>query len=195
MNMENTNEWMTPRLEELAEFIKICHDGQFRAGGEVPYFTHPIHVAHTVNVWGGSERALAVALSHDVIEDCSFNMVTRWQEQVDFLFPGEGCAIRKMVEALSVPPAGDGLNRHDRMIMAHTQVRAAEPETTLIKLADRLHNLQTIKGAKSDGFIKVYCAETEHMLHSLQNVARKNNWEGPWNTVREELTRLQSEFS
>ena len=85
--------------------------------------------------------------------------------------------------ALSVPPAGPELNRDTRMKMAHAQVLAAEPETVLVKLADRLHNLQTIKGAKSDGFIRVYCAETEHLLTSVRNVARKNGWEIPWMMV------------
>ena len=54
-------------IPEITNLARKYHDGQFRHDGTTPYISHPMAVASIFS----SDRLKAVALLHDVIEDCN----------------------------------------------------------------------------------------------------------------------------
>ncbi|CAM3393958.1 RelA/SpoT family protein [Stackebrandtia soli] len=132
-----------PRIPLLRKAYRIAeemHRGQNRRSGE-PYITHPIAVATIVADLGLDTTSVAAALLHDTVEDTSY---TLQRLRGDF-----GNEVALLV---------DGVTKFDKVYFGE----AAEAETfrklivtagrdirvMVIKLADRLHNMQTI-GAKS----------------------------------------------
>jgi len=116
------------------------HAGQRRKSGE-PYITHPLAVAEILAKLGMDTTTLIAALLHDTVEDTSYTL-----EALEADFNAE------------VAHLVDGVTKLDKAYLG----QAAEPETIrkmivaagrdvrvlIIKLADRLHNMQTL-GFKS----------------------------------------------
>jgi GTP diphosphokinase / guanosine-3',5'-bis(diphosphate) 3'-diphosphatase len=126
------------RLKEAYRLSDNAHLGQIRTSGE-PYISHPIAVAEICARWRLDGDALMAALLHDVVEDCGVPL-TNIVEQF-------GSSVAAMV---------DGLSKLDRAEFASKEVAQAENfrkmllamsrdvRVILIKLADRLHNMQTL---------------------------------------------------
>jgi len=120
-------------------FSAQAHQGQFRKGGE-PYITHPLAVAEILAEWSMDGQTLVAALLHDVMEDTNVSRETISQ---DF-----GPAVAALV---------DGVTKLDQLkfeskAQAHAEsfrkmllAMAQDVRVILIKLADRLHNMRTLK--------------------------------------------------
>jgi GTP pyrophosphokinase len=115
-----------------------AHAGQTRSSGE-PYIDHPVAVALVLLDLRLDAPSVAAALLHDVVEDTS---VTK--EQVAQLFGEQianlvdGVTKLTVLEAQTKEEAQAGTYR--KMFIA----MADDPRVVLVKLADRLHNMQTI---------------------------------------------------
>ena len=115
------------------------HGTQTRASGD-PYFSHPLEVAAILTDLRLDDATIAVALLHDTIEDTD---ATR--AEIDDMF---GPEIGKLVE---------GLTKIKRLDLVSTKAKQAENfrklllaiaddvRVLLVKLADRLHNMRTIR--------------------------------------------------
>ncbi|WP_026318719.1 RelA/SpoT family protein [Amorphus coralli] len=115
------------------------HGTQVRASGD-PYFSHPLEVAAILTDLRLDDATIAVALLHDTIEDTD---ATR--AEIDEMF---GPEIGKLVE---------GLTKIKRLDLVSTRAKQAENfrklllaiaddvRVLLVKLADRLHNMRTIR--------------------------------------------------
>ena len=115
------------------------HGTQKRASGD-PYFSHPLEVAAILTDLKLDDSSIATALLHDTIEDTG---ATR--EEIDQLF---GPRVGKLVE---------GVTKLQRLEMVTHEAHQAENlrklllavaedvRVLLVKLADRLHNMRTIK--------------------------------------------------
>ncbi len=138
-----------PRLnEELLRdafaFGAEMHDGQFRHSGE-PYFTHPVAVANILAGQQMDDATLVTALLHDTIEDTKASFA-----EVEKRF---GREIAGLV---------DGVTKLTNLQLSSTETKQAENfrklfmatsrdlRVTLVKLADRLHNMRTIKSMRPD---------------------------------------------
>lgn len=167
---------MTTALDIIQEAAIQAHRDQMRADGVTPYITHPIAVMEMVRSFGGSEVAQMAALSHDVVEDCSPDMVSAWHDCVqNTLSDQDAKAVFLLVEALTKPGKTPGMNRTDRNRVAATKVlMVAEvlPEVVLVKICDRAHNLSTIH-AKGEGFIKVYIGESRALIEALMPIGSR----------------------
>ncbi len=120
-------------------FGEEMHRGQTRKSGE-PYFSHPISVAAILTEQHLDDATIITALLHDTIED---TRATR-QDIVDKF----GNDIAKLV---------DGVTKLTNLELSSTESRQAENfrklimamsedvRVLLVKLADRLHNMRTIK--------------------------------------------------
>jgi guanosine-3',5'-bis(diphosphate) 3'-pyrophosphohydrolase len=120
------------------EVAFAAHDGQVRKSGE-PYITHPIAVATILAGLGLDTDTLVAALLHDVVEDTEASL-----SQMEAWF---GAPVAHLV---------DGVTKLDRLQVESRQEQQAETmrkmilamakdiRVLVIKLADRLHNMQTL---------------------------------------------------
>ncbi len=135
------------QLLELEHAIDIAtehHKGQKRKSGE-PYITHPLAVAATLVDWGMDIDSVIAGVLHDTVEDTDMTLEhveATFGEEVAFLVDG----VTKVSQARSgmqdlaeyLPQTKDNLSK--LLIAVGQDVRVI-----IIKLADRLHNLQTLQ--------------------------------------------------
>lgn len=141
----------TDFIGEVYDFSAECHDGQFRLSGE-PYLQHPLHTAMLMADLKLDAACVAAALLHDVMEDCGVS-----PKELDQKF---GPDVRRLVDGVSkltklelqaLRPTNGGNARTDDSTDQAENLRkmlvamAEDIRVVLIKLADRLHNMQTLK--------------------------------------------------
>ena len=122
------------------EFAKQCHDGQNRQSGE-PYITHPLAVASILADMHLDHEGLMAALLHDVLEDTHVN-----KKELKRLF---GKTVADLVDGVSKLDEIETTSRAERQADSFQKMTLAmskDVRVMLIKLADRLHNMRTIKG-------------------------------------------------
>jgi len=131
-------------LADAFDFGEDMHDGQFRHSGE-RYFTHPIAVAGILAEQQMDDATLITALLHDTIEDTRATFA-----EVEARFSRE---IAELV---------DGVTKLTNLQLSSTETKQAENfrklfmatsrdlRVTLVKLADRLHNMRTIKSMRPE---------------------------------------------
>ncbi len=115
------------------------HGDQIRASGD-PYFSHPLEVAAILTGMRLDDATIATALLHDVIEDTD---ATR--AEIDQLFGDE---IGKLVDGLTKIAKLDLVNVEDKQSENLRKLFLAvadDVRVLLVKLADRLHNMRTLK--------------------------------------------------
>ncbi|MFN4057282.1 MAG: RelA/SpoT family protein [Roseinatronobacter sp.] len=138
-----------PRTDEALisrawEYGRAMHEGQFRQSGE-PYFTHPAAVAALLTEMRLDDATIITALLHDTIEDTKSTFT-----EVERLF---GSEIAELVDGvtkltnlqLSSSEAKEAENIRKLLIAMSRDLRVI-----LVKLADRLHNMRTIRSMKPE---------------------------------------------
>lgn len=170
----------TARIRHAYFIAERAHSGQTRQSGE-PYVTHPLAVARILVDLHMDDDTIVAALLHDVLEDCP--QCTR--EELAEQFGEPVAAIVEGVTKLKFKPGGAGLEGAAR---AET-VRAAESlrkmliamaqdlRVIIIKLADRLHNMQTLESLPPDKRTRI-ANETLDVYAPL--AARLGIWQIKW---------------
>jgi len=136
-----TNEKM---LADAYAFGEDAHDGQFRHSGE-PYFTHPVAVAAILAEQQMDDATLVTALLHDTIEDtkASFGDVEkRFSREIAELVDG----VTKLTNLQLSSTETKQAENFRKLFMATSR----DLRVTLVKLADRLHNMRTIKSMRPE---------------------------------------------
>ncbi len=146
-------------LERCYRFAQEAHEGQQRKSGE-PYFTHCLKTAEILAELRLDTHTICAGLMHDVLEDTG---ITRQEMQVRF-----GTNIANLVEGvtkigqykLSIAsqtpdPKSTVEQRVHRKRQAETYRKlllatAEDMRVILIKLADRLHNMETLEFLSSE---------------------------------------------
>lgn len=126
----------TPALE----FAQLAHHGQTRLSGD-PYITHPLAVAKTLQSWNMDETTVAAGLLHDTVEDGGAtrdDIVKEFGEEVAQLVDGVTKITHIRLQGSSDEEFVENLRK---MIL----VMARDLRVVFIKLADRLHNMQTLQ--------------------------------------------------
>jgi len=126
-------------LTRIADFSARMHRDQKRRSGE-PYVTHPIYVAYLLADQNFDQTSVAVGLLHDVLED---TLTTR-----ETLIEAFGTEVAELVDGVT-KISQQSYVRRDRaqaetfrkMILAS----ARDPRVIVVKLADRLHNMMTLR--------------------------------------------------
>jgi (p)ppGpp synthase/HD superfamily hydrolase len=111
-----------------------AHAGQVRKGTEIPYVTHPIHVAFLLAGHGFDEDLVIAGLLHDTVEDAGLAL-----GEIEAQF---GERVASLVRALTKPDLGHGPRhswRAGREAMVRV-IRESGPDVAAIKAADSLHN-------------------------------------------------------
>jgi len=126
-------------LRSVYEFSRETHSDQVRRSGK-PYFTHPLHVAFILADQGFDETCVAVGLLHDVLEDTLAEMeelAERFGEEIAQLVDG----VTKIGRHAYVRRDQAQAETFRKLLLAS----AKDIRVILIKLADRLHNMQTLE--------------------------------------------------
>jgi len=127
------------RIRDAYEFADKAHTGQVRKSGE-PYILHPLAVADIVVGMQMDPTSVVAALLHDVVEDTSVSL-----EEVRAKF-GETCAMLvdglTKLERIQFRSKEEQQNENYRKMFV---AMANDIRVIVIKLADRLHNMRTLK--------------------------------------------------
>ena len=126
-------------LEEVYRFAEDLHKGQVRKSGEA-YIIDPLSVAMILAELGMDEKAVAAGLLHDVAEDtrCKQNCLeNNFGEEVTFLVNG----VTKLSKLECSSKEERQLESYRKMFLS----MAEDVRVVMIKLADRLHNMRTLK--------------------------------------------------
>lgn len=129
--------WSPERYAHAVKFAAIAHLGQKMPGSELPYLLHIVAVAAevmaavAVEAVDDPDLAVTCALLHDSVEDTAMTV-----EGVAAEF---GDAVAAGVSALSKDP---GLPKVEAMTDSLRRIQAQPREVWIVKLADRIVNLE-----------------------------------------------------
>jgi len=126
-------------IREAYDFADQAHKGQVRKSGE-PYILHPLAVADIVLDMHLDVISIVTALLHDVVEDTTVDLQTVREKF------GETCAMLvdglTKLEKIRFQSREEQQNENYRKMFV---AMAQDIRVIIIKLADRLHNMRTLK--------------------------------------------------
>ncbi|MBQ4109880.1 MAG: bifunctional (p)ppGpp synthetase/guanosine-3',5'-bis(diphosphate) 3'-pyrophosphohydrolase [Clostridia bacterium] len=126
-------------IEKAYDTMKSAHEGQYRVSGE-PYYMHPYEVAKILCGLGMDDVTISAALLHDVIEDTPYN-----HEELEAIFGSEIIDLVEGVTKLGKIPYSSKEEQQIENLRKMFMAMAKDIRVVLIKLADRLHNMRTMK--------------------------------------------------
>ncbi|TDE37397.1 RelA/SpoT family protein [Antarcticimicrobium sediminis] len=132
------------RITAAYDYGRQMHEGQFRHSGE-PYFSHPVAVAAILTEQRLDDSTIITALLHDTIEDtkASYTEVTeQFGREVAELVDG----VTKLTNLQLSSRETKQAENFRKLFMAMSK----DMRVILVKLADRLHNMRTIKAMRPE---------------------------------------------
>jgi len=126
-------------LKAAFDYAKEAHGDQLRKSGEL-FFSHPLEVANILATLEMDCQSIAAGLLHDVIEDTehSYKEITeKFGEEVAMLVEG----VTKLEKIPFTSKEEQQIENLRKMFLA----MASDVRVIIIKLADRLHNMRTLK--------------------------------------------------
>jgi len=120
------------------------HDGQFRQSGE-SYFTHPVAVAAILTEQRLDDATIVTALLHDTIEDTRSTYT-----EVEGLFGHEIAELVDGVTKLTNLQLSSNASKQAENFRKLLMAMSKDIRVLLVKLADRLHNMRTIKSMRPE---------------------------------------------
>ncbi|WP_084704027.1 RelA/SpoT family protein [Phaeacidiphilus oryzae] len=139
-----------PELALLARAYQVAeasHRGQKRKSGE-PYITHPLAVTMILAQLGAETTTLVAALLHDTVEDTDMTLRQVEEEfgpEVAYLVDG----VTKL-DKVDFGAAAEAETFRKMLVATGNDVRVM-----VIKLADRLHNMRTLKHMKPASQVRI----------------------------------------
>ena len=141
-------------ISRAYDFAEKAHATQTRDNGD-PYFTHPVEVAHILTGYKVDTNSIVTALLHDVVEDTAVTLAD--------IEKGFGRDVARLV---------DGVTKLTRLELQSDRTKQAENfrklvlamsediRVLLVKLADRLHNMRTLRFVRDENRRRRIAAET-----------------------------------
>jgi len=126
-------------VDKAYQFAEVAHRNQLRNSGE-DYIFHPLEVAQILVELELDEATIAAALLHDVVEDTRFTIVDIEKE-----FGSEIALLVDGVTKLGRIEYKSKMEQQVENLRKMFLAMAKDIRVILIKLADRLHNMRTLK--------------------------------------------------
>ncbi len=126
-------------IKRAYEYAKKYHGDQLRRSGE-PYIIHPVQVAYILSTLGLDDNTICAALLHDTIEDTDLSkqdLIQEFGQEVAELVDG----VTKLSKLQYASMEEQQVENYRKMFLA----MGKDIRVILIKLADRLHNMRTLK--------------------------------------------------
>ncbi len=161
--MKKHNRKSDSKLIMKAYNYAVAHHGdQKRKSGE-PYIIHPVHVAYILSTLGLDDATICAALMHDLAEDTDVTI-----EDISKEFSPE---IAEMVNGVTKLGKINYVSAEEQQVENYRKMFLAmgkDIRVILIKLADRLHNMRTLKYLTRDRQIAI-SRETMDLYAPLAN--------------------------
>lgn len=144
-------------------FADNNHGEQLRKSGE-PYIIHPLQVAYILSTIGMDESTICAALLHDVVEDTKVtheDLINEFGQEIAEMVAGV-TKLSKLPEYATMEEKQ--VENYRKMFLA----MGKDIRVILIKLADRLHNMRTLKYLSRDRQI-ANAKETAELYAPLAN--------------------------
>ncbi len=160
--VKDYNKFLNPeRLDKAYNFAVRAHKNQKRASGD-PYSVHPIEVANILTELKLDSATITTGLLHDTIEDTFATYDTIKQE-----FGNEVADLVDGVTKISVfentANSNSKVENFRKLILATSK----DIRVLLVKIADRLHNMRTIKAISKEEKRKRIAQETMEIYAPL----------------------------
>ncbi|WHA04970.1 MFS transporter [Candidatus Bandiella numerosa] len=153
-------------IEKAITFTKKWHSGQIRKTGEHPFYWHPLRVAEMVATYYCKTDVIVASLLHDTIEDseCTMEIIEKEFNQ----------RIAEIVDRLTNNRFEDGV--WIKLTLEQTLEKLnklGDKEAMFIKLMDRQHNLETIKGLSPEKQKKMAQETNNHFIKWIAIIGDK----------------------
>lgn len=169
------NQYMSPASVEMVkrayEFAKLVHDGQVRKSND-PYISHPVSVAVILAELEQDPATVSAGLLHDTIEDTTATkdqLVKMFGEDIYYLVEG----VTKLGKIYFESKEEEQAENFRKMFLA----MAKDLRVVIIKLADRLHNMRTLKHVSPEKQYRI-SRETREIFSPLAH--RLGMWSLKW---------------
>ena len=152
----------TKLIMKAYEYAKTLHGDQLRKSGE-PYIIHPVQVAYILATLEMDEATICAALLHDVVEDTSStkeDIAREFSTEIAEMVDG----VTKLGKLSYTTVEEQQVENYRKMFLA----MGKDIRVILIKLADRLHNMRTLKYLTRDRQI-ANATETMNLYAPLAN--------------------------
>jgi GTP pyrophosphokinase len=126
-------------LKKAYVFAAQAHKGQIRRSGE-PYLSHPLEVANMLADMKMDVTTLVVAILHDVLEDTEVTA-----PEIKKTFGKEAAHLIEGITKISLMEASSPETQKAESIRKIILAMTDDVRVIFIKLADRIHNLKTLK--------------------------------------------------
>ena len=150
-------------IQKAYEFSNKNHEGQLRKSGE-PYIIHPLNVAYILASIELDEQTICAALLHDIVEDTKIthqDIINEFGKEIADLVDG----VTKLTQfQQNITVKEQQVEDYRKMFLA----MGKDIRVILIKLADRLHNMRTLKFLTRDRQIAI-SKETMELYAPLAN--------------------------
>jgi GTP pyrophosphokinase len=128
------------KIASAWQFAEAAHKNQLRLSGD-PFITHPTIVAKTLALWNLDTTCIVAGLLHDTVEDCQVSI-----DRISQLFGSEvGQIVDGVTKITNIRLKGSVEAIFIENLRKMLLVMAKDLRVILVKLADRLHNMQTLQ--------------------------------------------------